>query len=166
MSNKNQADYFQGLMQQILTLSAGGIAAGVAFMQINGIGHSVVVFIFIAITLFVVSLVFGIWGLMAIIGVAGDEKPDFDQGGVRIPNLISVGGFFLGIFVFLFAAYLHYSFKPSEKNLSTSVQPAVEITSDPSLIIAVQKLNKEQQLLLGYFIDRAFKQVTPSPNKK
>lgn len=167
MNEKSKIDYFQGLIQQILTLSTGGIAAGVAFMQINGVDHQVVVFIFIAIVLFVISLGCGIWGLMAIIGVANDAKPDFNQAGVRGPNLVSVMGFFLGIFSFLVAAYLHYSPKPAQKVASQETVIQMEISSsDNPVIEAVKKLNKEQQLLLGYFIDKAFKAVPRPINSK
>lgn len=162
MNEKNKTDYFQGLIQQILTLSTGGIAAGVAFMQINGVDHQVIVFIFIAIVLFVISLACGIWGLMAIIGIASDAKPDFNQTGVRGPNLVSVMGFFLGIFSFLVAAYLHYSSKPVQKIATQEITRQMEISTVTPIVEVVGKLNKEQQLLLGYFIDRAFKANTGS----
>lgn len=157
MGDKKKLDYFQTLMQQILTLSTGGIAAGVAFLQVSGISNVTVGFLIGSIVFFVGSLVCGVWGLMAIIGLADKDKPDFNQSGVRGPNLIAVLGFGFGIFTFLSAAFVHYFTKPIDRKVEQTVSSCISsIDYDKSFQEQLKSLNKEQQLLLGYFIEKAF----------
>lgn len=108
-SKYKKIDYFTALISQILVISSGGIAAGVAFLQIEEIRSSVVANIIASLITFALSLILGVFALTAIIGQADEKNPDFDQRIVRLPSLFSLIFFVGGIGTFLAAGLVHFS---------------------------------------------------------
>lgn len=145
-------------MSQILLIATAGIAAGATIVQLTDVSGWSKITIGISFILFATSLISGVFGLTTLLGQATEESPDIHSGLVRWPNLISMVALIIGVAFFTAGASGYFLSKKKNEAMKTKRCPDVVLTpnvkSDSDIKIP---LNREQKLLLNYFIERAFK---------
>lgn len=167
-------EYFTSFINQILVISSGGIAAGVAFLQIDKIAGTAVTATMISLGAFVISLIAGVVSLTVIIGQADAKKPDFNQRSVRFPSLLTFITFAVGISSFLVSGIALYM--KDEVVKSVPVETPQKITC-PEVVVPKNEvsnsllneyfsnLSLEQQLQLTSFFQKNMKIVEPPKPK-
>lgn len=155
------------LIAQVILISTVGIAAGATILQKQDLNAVSVWLTLICFTFCALATISAVFGLTTLLGQATREKPDINSGWVRWPNLAGIFLFTLGIVFFVLATGVHYWKSRVGQAPQVQEQAAAPIITCGSQepVVAVQgqdvgkrisRLNSEQKMLLGLFIERAF----------
>ncbi len=158
-SGKNEiVTIYSHVVSQVIFISTSGIAAGVTLLQAGVIQTSYLSLI-LSFILFAISLILGVFGLTTLLGQADTGNPDIHKWIVRWPNLISMCSFVFGVIFFTYSLSSHFFLKPIDKNIKPIKKILVETVKKSNLNCLVGNLNKEQRLLLTYFIEKSFQNI-------
>ena len=112
-SRKNDiVTIYSHVVSQVIFISTSGIAAGVTLLQAGVIQTNYLSLTF-SFIFFAISLILGVFGLTTLLGQADTGDPDIHKKIVRLPNLISIVLFILGVILFTYSLSAHFFFKAS-----------------------------------------------------
>lgn len=132
---KNGADSAAELTKQLITLSTGLMALTVTFADkftVPNTAISVPSTLAVAWVAFILTVLFGIWSQMAITGTINAAAlsattPDVDTPNIRIPAILMIAAFFVGLVFTTIAGYQKFNafdFFMNEKAISTDQTPS------------------------------------------
>ena len=158
-SGKNEIiTIYSHVVSQVIFISTSGIAAGVTLLQV-GIIQTHYISLTLSFIFFAISLILGVVGLTTLLGQADTGNPDIHTKIVRLPNLISIMSFLCGVIFFTYSLSSHFFSKPDEKNIELNKQSLLKQMETPNFNCLINNLNKEQMLLLTYFIEKSFPNI-------